>query len=271
MSRTRKDDLEALIEAAFAAGDEGDVDAALEQGREALAIDDADPEANHVVGWALVELGRFRSAIPHLKKAGDRAEVFSLLGEALAETWEIEAARDALRKAIAGGDAPPDAHWWMGVIEERVGSAAEARRHFKQASKLDPDLPRGIEVSEDEFQKMVESSIAALPEAFRKHLDNVAIIVEPFPERAMLGDSGAHDEDELGPTIFGLYTGTPLPERSGGGAGHLPNTIHLFQKNLQRAAKDHDDLAEEIETTLLHEIGHYLGLDEDDVAERGLE
>lgn len=265
-------DLDEILDRAWAAAEDGeDLGEVLELAREAIAIDERDPDANHLLGWALVAGGEFREAIPHLEIAASivppMAETLALLGEAKVETLDFDGARDTLRKAIAAGEKIADAHFWMGVVEERRGNDTEASRQFRLASKLDPEaFPAGFEVSEEEFHGFVEAAMAKLPEEFRAELKNLAILVEPFPSTALLEGDPPHS-----PTILGLHVGTSRPEKGAGRSGDLPNTIHLFQKNLERTAHRQEELVEEIETTLLHEIGHYLGLDEDEVADRGLE
>ena len=77
-------------------------------------------------------------------------------------------------------------------------------------------------------------------------------------------------ENETPPDLLGLFLGVSLLERSGEHP-ELPPSIHLYQRNLERAAVDEEELKEQIRITLYHELGHYLGFDEDGVAELGLE
>ena len=70
--------------------------------------------------------------------------------------------------------------------------------------------------------------------------------------------------------LLGLFVGRSLMDQSVQDSGALPNTLYLFQNNLERVASSREDLEEEIRITVLHEIGHHLGWDEDELAERGL-
>ena len=121
-----------------------------------------------------------------------------------------------------------------------------------------------LELSEKDFRAQVERAISDLPADFCARLENLAIVVESLP-----GDELLEGDPFFPPTILGLHVGTPLPER-GTAIAAGPNTIFLFQKNIERAATTREELVEQIEVTLLHELGHYLGLDEDDVDDRGL-
>lgn len=265
--------LDELIEHAFDALESGAPDAALETGREALTLDPDDPDANHVVGAALLELGRLADAMGFLQRAieldADNVEALATLGAAQFEGLDLAGARGSLQEAVALEPEYADAHHWLGLVEERAGNEQKALRHFERARLLDPKAFRvPHSVSEQEFQYLVEEAIGRLPESFRAELKNLAIMVEALPDDTLL--AGAAGEPALSPGILGLHAGIPADERGVGVSGELPNTIFLFQKNIERAAASREELVEQIEVTLLHEIGHYLGLDEDEVDERGL-
>jgi len=92
--------------------------------------------------------------------------------------------------------------------------------------------------------------------------------VQDLPEESLAEGS---DRDEVAPDILGLFDGVPLPETESLDLPQLrPNTIYLFQRNLERAAQDRDDLVEQIRITLWHELGHYLGFEEEDMDDLGL-
>ena len=91
------------------------------------------------------------------------------------------------------------------------------------------------------------------------------ISVEPLPTDAEISEG-------LSPTILGVFHGTPIDERLATHAGHQETVrITLFQKNLERFARTREELLEEIRITVLHEVGHLLGLDEDELYDRGLD
>lgn len=106
------------------------------------------------------------------------------------------------------------------------------------------------------FEDHVRAALDALPERIAAALKNVAIVVE--------------DENRDDPDLFGLYEGIPLPER-GDMAGHLPDKITIYRLPLEEEFPDPRELEEEIRITVLHELGHYFGLDEDRIAELGYE
>jgi predicted Zn-dependent protease with MMP-like domain len=106
------------------------------------------------------------------------------------------------------------------------------------------------------FDDHVRAALDALPAGIAAALDNVAVVVE--------------DEHPDDPDLYGLYEGTPLPER-GDMAGALPDRITIFRIPLEEDFDDGAELEEEIRITVLHELGHYFGLDEDRLSELGYE
>jgi len=106
------------------------------------------------------------------------------------------------------------------------------------------------------FDDHVRAALDLLPPHLAAALQNVAVVVED-----------EHPED---PDLFGLYEGVPLPER-GDMAGTLPDRIAIYRLPLEEEFPDPAELVEEIRITVLHELGHYFGLDEERLAELGYE
>lgn len=121
-----------------------------------------------------------------------------------------------------------------------------------------------MRLSRRRFQQLVEEALAQVPEGIRRALDNVHVVVEDWPTAEQLAAVGLPEDGVL----FGLYEGTPLPER-GLEPPLLPDRITLFQGPLEDACETEDELREEIRRTVLHELGHYFGLDEDRLEELG--
>jgi predicted Zn-dependent protease with MMP-like domain len=104
------------------------------------------------------------------------------------------------------------------------------------------------------FDDQVRAALDELPPHLADALKNVAVVVE--------------DENPDDPDLFGLYHGVPLPER-GDMSGSLPDKISIYRLPLEDSFPDPDDLREEIRITVLHELAHYFGLDEERIAELG--
>jgi predicted Zn-dependent protease with MMP-like domain len=108
----------------------------------------------------------------------------------------------------------------------------------------------------DEFEAVVVRALAELPDHLRDALSNVEIVVE--------------DENPDDPDLFGLYTGIPLTERDSGYAGVLPDKIEIYRLPLEEEfGHDAALLEEEIRVTVIHELAHHFGIDDDRLAELG--
>jgi predicted Zn-dependent protease with MMP-like domain len=118
-------------------------------------------------------------------------------------------------------------------------------------------------VTRTEFEREVAEALATIPKDFREAMRNIAIVVEDEPSRALLREMDIEPPD----TLFGLYQGTPLTERHWDYGNTLPDRILLFQGPHEREAQDDDDLIASIAETLIHEIGHYFGLSEEEIEE----
>jgi predicted Zn-dependent protease with MMP-like domain len=114
-----------------------------------------------------------------------------------------------------------------------------------------------------EFEQRVAEALATIPKRFRDAMRNIAIVVEDDPDPEVLEEMEAGPDD----TLFGLYIGTPLTERRWDHGNSLPDRIILFQGSHEREAEDEDDLVASIAETLIHEIGHYFGLSEEEIEE----
>lgn len=113
------------------------------------------------------------------------------------------------------------------------------------------------------FEQLVAEALASVPRRFRDAMKNIAIVVEDEPAPDLLDEMGIAPPD----TLLGLYQGTPLTERTWAYGNTLPDRVLIFQGPHERDADDEDDLVVAIGETLIHEIGHYFGLSEDEIQE----
>jgi predicted Zn-dependent protease with MMP-like domain len=118
----------------------------------------------------------------------------------------------------------------------------------------------------DELRKEVCRIVDRLPRRFREQLRNVEFVVEERPSRALLRSEGL---DPRCDTLYGIYQGVPLPERSALDPPLLPDKITIFAEPLLQDFPNPNELREEIRLTVLHEIAHYFGMDEDEVEKLG--
>ncbi len=120
-------------------------------------------------------------------------------------------------------------------------------------------------LSEKAFDDIVARAISRIPEEIREHLENIVITVQDEPDHEMLSEAGVPP----GETLFGLYLGVPLIERSVFDPPMYPDMICIFKGPLERAFPDREELIEEIEITVVHEVAHYLGLSDADLDSLG--
>jgi predicted Zn-dependent protease with MMP-like domain len=120
-------------------------------------------------------------------------------------------------------------------------------------------------LSRSAFERVVEDALASLPARFTNLMENVIVSVEDEPSADDLesladDDDDAHDESE----VLGIYRGVALTDRDGNDP-YLPDEIAIFRGPINRIARDRDEALQEVRETLIHEIGHYFGLDEDEL------
>jgi predicted Zn-dependent protease with MMP-like domain len=116
-------------------------------------------------------------------------------------------------------------------------------------------------VDRKRFEQLVEQSLARLPARFRSKLTNIAIIIEDRPPREARLPDGHAERDDL---LLGLFHGVPLTEKSTFQL-NLPDRIILYQKNIEAVCSTDEEIRRELRATLLHELGHYFGLNEDEL------
>ena len=115
------------------------------------------------------------------------------------------------------------------------------------------------------FDILVRKAISRIPRQFRDAMENIEIVVEDWPDPDLMEElSGERDA-----CVYGLFVGKPLPDRSAGDWGELPGLIYLYRKPLEEDFPDPEELAREIEITLVHEVAHFMGFDEDILTEYG--
>jgi len=116
-------------------------------------------------------------------------------------------------------------------------------------------------MTRERFRTLVDRALEGIPRNFRDALTNVAIVIEDEPSPEQLEEVGIDPPD----TLLGLYQGTPLTERQWAHGNALPDKITLFQLPIEDASDDDDDVVVAVGETLIHEIGHYFGLSEEEI------
>jgi predicted Zn-dependent protease with MMP-like domain len=111
------------------------------------------------------------------------------------------------------------------------------------------------------FERLVADALRRIPSRFRREMENLALVVEEEPSPEVLAEVGLEPPDSL----YGLYQGTPLTERGWVQGNVLPDKITLYQRIIEEDCEDEDEVREVIGETLIHEIGHYFGLSEEEI------
>jgi predicted Zn-dependent protease with MMP-like domain len=189
-----------------------------------------------------------------------------------AALWEVEgsdAARRQLEDLVAEQPEFADAHYMLWSIAEEEEDLGAMVRHGLRVLELDraADLEAGPPPTEDEgfLIEAAEAVLASLPEPFHAKLANVPIMLEPRPDEDVVRDG-------LDPRALGLFEGPTSEEMSSLDAYPAPTRIVLYSHCLLEAFGDDDEtLRDEVEVTLLHEIGHYFRLEEEDLERLGLD
>jgi len=114
-------------------------------------------------------------------------------------------------------------------------------------------------VTHTEFEALVERALSSLPRQFKDKIRNVAVVVEDWADDETLEELGIEPPD----TIYGLYRGTDITRRDSSYGNMLPDTIHIYQGPIEEDCINAAEMAELVKDTVIHEIGHYFGLDDD--------
>jgi len=112
-----------------------------------------------------------------------------------------------------------------------------------------------------EFERLVAEALESLPGPFKARLDNVAVLIEDWPSEELLDSLGMGPDE----TLMGYYEGTPLTEYGREYDMRLPDRILIFQGPIEEACRSRREIAEEVRKTVMHEVGHFFGLGEDQV------
>jgi predicted Zn-dependent protease with MMP-like domain/predicted Zn-dependent protease len=219
------------------------------------------------------------------KAGGELGLYCAFEGQALFELGAYADAKRALERGIA---IDPDAGhtlYHLGLVLERLedesdspdeGESSEgsgsmrvgietAAQAFSRANSLEPQqFPLPVTLDDAAFARALDSAVANLPRSIRERIEGVSLQIENFPSLELVRG------ERISPQTLGLFMGVPRTEALLTDQPLDLDRIILFKKNLEKICQDEEDLIDQIQTTLRHEVGHYLGLDEDDLERLGL-
>jgi predicted Zn-dependent protease with MMP-like domain len=250
--------------------DDGKVDEARALVDSLLRARPGHPDLRIVEAAVCLDEGEPAAALASLEgaeRSADPALFFYLRAVAEFELIRFERAREDALRAVAVSRDLAEGHDLLARISEYLGRDEEARQHAAAARAIDPAaFASPLEISEAEFASLVEESLRELTPAFRRKLDEVPVIVDELPRREVL----TAEDPPLPPDLLGLFVGRSLLERSHLDLPGVPEAIYLFRRNLLRFCADRDELKREVRVTVRHEVGHLLGMDENDLEDLGL-
>jgi predicted Zn-dependent protease with MMP-like domain/Flp pilus assembly protein TadD len=225
-------------------------------------------DARFIAARAHSRLGNVAAAMEMLEQVLELRprdlETLLWKGHVQFETGDYEAARQTFEAALQVEPDDAQSHFDYGLVLERLGETRAAEAEFQRAHDLDAKAyPLPLSVSENELERIAARTLQALPPEFRDAVRDVPILLEDFPSRELV-----RKEPGISPQVLGLFTGNIHQYRFVGGPH--PTAIILYRKNLEKLARTSKELEREIRITLLHEIAHYLGFDEEDMEELGL-
>ena len=265
--------VETLLDQAEAALDSGESEKALDLCNQALTRSPRHPGANFVKGDALRVLGALEEAADAYRAAAlsqpHHAASWASLALTSFEILDFEEARRAVSRAVREDPRNPEAWWVRSLLQEWRGDFAGAQRSLSHAQWLDPvGFPMPPTLLDDEVERLVEKALIGLGPELQSLLSNVAIVLDEIPQLEVLIE---YDPPASPLEILGYFAGHSIIEKSSDDPwSQMPGSIVLFRRNLSRISSDRDELIHQLRITLCHEIGHFLGLSEDDLEQRGL-
>ncbi|HYH96380.1 MAG TPA: metallopeptidase family protein [Hyalangium sp.] len=224
-----------------------------------------------VSAMAFNDLGQAQEALTRaaivLAREPGNVEAAYERGLALFELCRFAEAKSAFSVLLSDPEHGAHAHQHLGLLLEREGKWKLAQQHFDKARELAPgDFAPPPLPTEADFRKAVADAVALLPEDMRKDLQGIPVTAEEIPA----DDDLLSGQPPLSPTILGLFRGPPLGEPCDGTETPCRSVV-LYRRNLARAVRTSEQLREQIQVTLLHEVGHLRGEDDEELAARGLE
>ena len=200
-----------------------------------------------------------------LKTSGEVAIYRAFEGQILFELGRFKDAGRSLETASLLDPEAGHAVYHLALVLERLGDEEAADQAFSRANALDPDhYPLPTVVDEAFFRQVAGEALDNLPKSIRDYIENVPVLIEDYPPSQMLAN------ENVSPQILGIYLGVP---RTVAGVNDVTDDVTrmvLFKRNLEKLCRDRNDLIEQIQITVRHEVGHHLGLSEEDLDRLGL-
>ena len=191
-------------------------------------------------------------------------------GQVLFELGQFGPALRSLEKSDALEPEVGHTLYHLALVHEHQGEFPLAESFFERAAALQPGLyPMPVRMPSQEFDEAARAAVDELPDRIRQYIANCPILIQDLPAEQLVR------HENLSPQILGLFTGVPATEAGAAAAGGSAQPLDvdhvmLFKRNLEKVAGSVEELIEQVQITVRHEIGHYLGLGEEDLERLGL-
>ena len=262
-----------LLEQVREAIDRGEFRSAEKSARKALKLLDAkstDPEVRETVVRGLLRLAYICNATHRIEEGlraidrlrqldPDERETDYHEGCLLLSQWDLAAAAECFRACLGNPELRSMATYNLAVLADLQGAIDEADELYAEVHALDPKrffVP--VRMSDEAAAALLREVLSSLPEQILKRLRDPLIEMRAVPDAKL---------DRVHPETLGVYQGVTVAEQS---SRFLPEYIRVFKRSIERIARNEADLREQLRITLLHEIGHHFGYDEDGLDELGL-
>ncbi len=261
------------IDLAWDALERGDIETAGQAAEELMEETEGHPEVRFLLGAAFLESGFPHEAIEQLEVSDGKVDSPNVhnyyLASSMHELSRFEEAEGLFRRVLEIEEDRAPVDYGLAQVLEHLGRYAEAEECYERAHRDDAEsyaLPTRMQ--REAFERVVQEAATTLSPELAVHLRNVPIIVQDLPEREVLTDDQG---DTITPSVLGLFIGRSLKEQSVFNPPEVPPTIFIYQRNLERICQTKEELVHEIYLTLYHELGHYIGFEEDELEARGLD
>lgn len=210
------------------------------------------------------------------KAGGEQGLYCAFEGQALFELGAYAEAKRVLERGIVIDPDAGHSLYHLGLVLERLEDEGDdsgsmsvgietSAAAFVRANSLEPQqFPLPVVLDDQAFSRTLDTAVANLPRSIRERIEGVSLVVEDFPSLDLVRN------ERISPQTLGLFMGVPRTEALLTDQPLDLDRIMLFKKNLEKICQDEEDLIDQIQITLRHEVGHYLGLDEDDLERLGL-
>ncbi len=210
------------------------------------------------------------------KAGGELGLYYAFEGQVLFELGNYQESRRVLERGVAVDSEAAHTIYHLGLVLERLEAEGEeegapgvgienSEAAFARANSLEPQqFPLPVMMDDAAFTRAVDSSVANLPRSIREHIEGVSVLIEDFPTVELVRD------ERLSPQTLGLFMGVARTEALLTDQPLDLDRILLYKRNLEKICRDEEELIDQIQITVRHEVGHYLGLDEDDLERLGL-